>query len=725
MTGLAANNGAGAESPKSDYDGVPGGGPVAWVRGREIKLVGSLRSHKRLAVVVFLLVLILGAPMAWEKGQHLYFSEAVIHVSPRFSRILETDREHVFHSNIQYRQFVEQQVRTIENRAVAEKALEVLGHDRERYWPTVGSPAETVRRLQAELVRSIPDTYLIAIGLVGQSPDGLAPVVNAVAEAYLAKAKENEFFASDDIIESLKREQRLVRQSAEKKSELRLHLAERLGLTVFETKTMNPFDEIVNRTRLALADARQASTRAAASLYAVDPKRGKRGEELLTGFAMEYVVKDYGLNSLQAELNKRNSLLVTKLSGMAEGHPGRQNVEVELGKIQAAIEKARGLVYTQFKRMILDQRRAAVEESKRVEQELERRLDALRSKGVAFAKDYQEGLELGVELEDMRERLRTIRRRISNLERERRAPGFVRLDQRAVKPDVPYKGGRKKSFLFLLAVAGFFAIITPLGVDILWRRVHAASDVMRILGFPPMGWVLDRISPRTWAFAEDQSIRLASTLQRHCAGASIRSLTFTSVKPGGGATTLALELAGRLNELGTRTVVLEANAFKPDVRYLTEPPTPGLLDVIDEGLDLRDAIVPADEVLPDRIGVGSVGDARHLPHVTRVGPVIDELTSLYDLVIVDAPPILISADAELLTALSNGTLLIVEAEGVGQGEVRRASRTLDSLDLDAVGAIVNRVRVYGGSGYMSELLEEYQTGQKRKCPKWMPSWLWR
>ena len=103
------------------------------VTGRSLNPIASLKSHKVLALGIALIFLGVGFPIAWLKGGHTYQATAVIHVSPRFMKNLEEDKELEFQSNSQYRQFVQHQVYTIGRYDIVLEALESLG-DRRNLW---------------------------------------------------------------------------------------------------------------------------------------------------------------------------------------------------------------------------------------------------------------------------------------------------------------------------------------------------------------------------------------------------------------------------------------------------------------------------------------------------------------------------------------------------------------------------------------------------------------
>jgi succinoglycan biosynthesis transport protein ExoP len=95
----------------------------------------------------------------------------------------------------------------------------------------------------------------------------------------------------------------------------------------------------------------------------------------------------------------------------------------------------------------------------------------------------------------------------------------------------------------------------------------------------------------------------------------------------------------------------------------------------------------------------------------------------YDFVLVDIPPILLSADAELLAHSLEHLILVVEAAGITQGELRRAGRQIEKLQPAAVGVLVNRVRPFEGGGYLHNLLVEYLTARKSRDYFTQPAWL--
>ncbi len=66
-----------------------------------IKPFLSLKRHYRVSIILFFLVLVVGLPAVWIKGQSFYSAEAIFHVSPRYMKNLESDSEVELQSNSQ------------------------------------------------------------------------------------------------------------------------------------------------------------------------------------------------------------------------------------------------------------------------------------------------------------------------------------------------------------------------------------------------------------------------------------------------------------------------------------------------------------------------------------------------------------------------------------------------------------------------------------------------
>jgi Mrp family chromosome partitioning ATPase len=700
--------------------------PIA--TGRFKPLV-SLLKHKGLAVVIFLLVCAIGVPVTEIKGVPVYMARATLLVSSNYIPTLESDKSVEMRGIQQYQMYVKQQERLIEREDVLQEVLKLP--EVQKYWPAIPGEAEEQRilRLQQVLqVESKRGNPFIIVSISGSKPAGLDIIINAIVEIYLKKSQEDTLFDSSGritVLQKIKQDlDKVITQSEKRRTEI----AEAIGVTTFKEDSLNPYDQILIESTKALTLARRQRVEAEARLTALTKKQ-VNGKTLLDTIVEEKVANDAVLTSFKKTLTDRRSELLTQSLGLTPKHPSRLRAEQEIAQIDHDIEKATQELYREIYQRLINTNEAEIQQAQRVEIALADEQEKQRDQAKQYVTLYNEALTLNREIDRTYQQLNRVNDRIDFLTIEATAPGFVRLDTPAEKPLFPISGGRKKIALIFLVVAFGLAITIPIFVDLLDGRLRTPGEVHKILGFPPLAWILDRRNRRAQQLAKDSLRRMALALERDWHSHDTDCFVLTAVKPGGGTTTLTLELAHILNDLGVRTLAVELNAFKPDSRFGDEnlEPVRGLTTLLSQddfqSLPPEMLIIAADEYFPDRLPVGETAE-RHLATHGKLRPLFKYLSNYYDLILIDTPPILLSADAELLGKVAGGVILVIEAGVVTPGELKRANHLLERLNPPVVGAILNRVEIYKGGGYFDQLLNEYETGKKKRRG-WLQRLLWK
>jgi Mrp family chromosome partitioning ATPase len=99
-----------------------------------------------------------------------------------------------------------------------------------------------------------------------------------------------------------------------------------------------------------------------------------------------------------------------------------------------------------------------------------------------------------------------------------------------------------------------------------------------------------------------------------------------------------------------------------------------------------------------------------------------DLTTDYDVVIIDAAPILISAETEYLARFADVTILIAEAGTTTKAQLMRASRLLEKLQIPGVASIINKVAYRRASRAIREDLSAFEARMDKTSIKWDPVW---
>ena len=186
---------------------------------------------------------------------------------------------------------------------------------------------------------------------------------------------------------------------------------------------------------------------------------------------------------------------------------------------------------------------------------------------------------------------------------------------------------------------------------------------------------------------------LRVTLCAHRPGESDRRcLLITSATGGEGKTTLAAQLAGRCANAGLMTLLIDADLRRPSLGDLLEVPEgPGFVDVL-----TGDATPEAAMVVIGNAGgfhllpAGTLGqDPSRLFHGDRLGKIINQFRETFDIVIIDAPPVLAVPDALLLGRWTDGAILAVRHDTSRFPLVERANKRMASVGVRVLGAVVN------------------------------------
>lgn len=678
--------------------------------GRGIKPLLSLRKHYRVSAVLWLFLMLLGTPVAWIKGQSHYVAESVFQVSPNYMKNLSADKEVEFQSNSQYREFVNHLSTTVTRYDVLQRALQKLRDAGVAVHPKELSERKFIEKLQKIVyVRAIPDTYMVRIGMEGTSKETLDDIINAVTTSFLETTKVEQLYGSGERLDVLESNAAKLRTEITQLEAQRVPLAEHLGLTTFGENTVNPYDSMLAQAREKRTNASIERAQAEATLQAFLAQRetpSNAGRSL-----MEMRLQDNGLQSLRNEVVKRSEELDRITTGLEDRHPAKKPALTEHAAINQRLQSRE----SEFEKVAFDNTKsrliASVRQTRQVETEIEQTLKTIEGQAASYVRNFQQAMRITGDIRKREQELKEVRDRLNFLETERSAIGFTRLVTPALAPETPRGIGKTKLLLALIALATALAVAGPVILDLLDRRIYTVNEAEKMLGMASAGWQLETRDLPTRLFAGEQTRRFAATLMRNRTRSAQQVFAFTSIKSGGGTTTVVLDSARELQQLGMRVLVLDANSFAAGAAF--KGLQPGLSSYLAGTASLeqiRQTIVHQGETLH---AVAYAGEPETgIQRLDLLNWAIAGWCSEYDFILIDLPPVLVSADAELLIETLGQVILVLEAQAITKGEVMRAKRLLEKMDPQAVGLFVNRVPMFTGSGYFQELITETLTRNK-------------
>lgn len=173
----------------------------------------------------------------------------------------------------------------------------------------------------------------------------------------------------------------------------------------------------------------------------------------------------------------------------------------------------------------------------------------------------------------------------------------------------------------------------------------------------------------------------------------IQSVVVTSPSPAEGKSFAAANLAIAESQLdGNTTLLIDCDFRRPIVHGLFQIDRgPGVTDFLQGKATLQECIrkvagtnlflIPAGEAVVNPLELLNLREMKLL---------LDQLPKLFKWVIVDSPPLLFAADANLMSTLCSGTILVVR---IGSTTVDSVTRAMQSLcENNVLGIVVNGAR---------------------------------
>jgi len=202
------------------------------------------------------------------------------------------------------------------------------------------------------------------------------------------------------------------------------------------------------------------------------------------------------------------------------------------------------------------------------------------------------------------------------------------------------------------------------------------------------------IDPKHPHNAPSEEFRTLRTRLNHMQSLQpIHTAVVTSPSPAEGKSFAAVNLALAEAQLaGNFTLLCDFDFRRPIVHQLFQTDRgPGITDYLQGKCQLHEAMRRIGETNLFIMPAGeAVINPLELLNLKEVKELLDRLPSLFNWIILDSPPLLFAADANLLSTLCHGTILVVR---IGATTIDSVTRAMQSLcQNNVLGIVVNGAR---------------------------------
>jgi capsular exopolysaccharide synthesis family protein len=295
--------------------------------------------------------------------------------------------------------------------------------------------------------------------------------------------------------------------------------------------------------------------------------------------------------------------------------------------------------------------------------------------------------------------------------------------------------GTSKFMIILLAGLVGFSLGTGAAflLEYLDRTIKTTSDVERIFKLPVIGYISEISedgSKSTYVAKSPNSILaenfrlLLSNIEFFRISNPIKTILITSPTQGNGKTTIASNLALTISQEEVDVILVDADLRRPSVhKSLGVPKQPGLSDVIRNKAELQSVEKQwkSEETLKVITAGSKPSSITEVFGSKRISAVLSQLKERYELVIVDAPPLII-ADSYNLASIVDGVVIVMQPGETSDEQAKAIKEQLSRAGAKIIGIVFNKVseetaHSYGDYQYRALYSPKYYGDYISRTPK--------
>jgi len=293
----------------------------------------------------------------------------------------------------------------------------------------------------------------------------------------------------------------------------------------------------------------------------------------------------------------------------------------------------------------------------------------------------------------------------------------AKVISRAVVPGSPYYPQKSVIYTMALFFAAAIGIALSIILELLDNGFRTTKQLEEMLGYPTLGSVPKLSRQDRHEYPHNVAAKKPNSQFGEAVGSIRTSLLLTGVDqvpkvvlvtssvPGEGKTSISLCLSSMAARAGQRVIVVDCDLRRAGLHQtLGVSNNSGLSNYLTGQVELSDVI----DMEPST-GLHYITAGDRVPHPTdllgsqQMYGLLHQLSSSYDLVVLDTPPLLAVSDALVLVREADRTIFVVRWEKTRRDFVAAAMRQLSESGAKIAGLVMSQVdlKKQGSGSYSS------------------------
>ncbi len=581
-------------------------------------------------------------------------------------------------------------------------------------------------------IEQVDDTKIVNINFTSSQPSLAADIANTIVQEFINFAVELRYDATRQASEFLSEQQTLLKSELDEKEKeiqrygedkkiLFLNDAEKTVLGMFESLNSAYMNAILDRIN------KEAFYREIRGMD-VDSIPLSVNNSLLTSLRSEYI-------NLKKEYQ-------TKSKYLRPDHPEMKNLQGSLTTVRdslaAELEKAQEASFNEYQAAMTSERNFEGELEKQRREVLE-----MNSNAVYYN-------SLNAEIQNIRTLLQGLATRQSETLVSARLRGLktsnIKIIDPALVPGTPFSPNKKRNIIMAVILGLFVGTGFAFFVDFLDNTVKGPEEVEKLVGLPSLGVIpalsvnnsndnynylyysqqygeenpgssngheeikeielINHFYPKLHICEDYRTVR-TSILFSH-AGNSPETIVFTSAFPQEGKTSTITNTAISFGQLEKKVLLIDADLRKPRLHKIFEARNRiGLSSCLIGISSVKNAIQETSVenlwLLPSGLHPPNPAE---LINSQKMKEVLEDVKKDFDVVFVDAPPVLAVIDPIIIASLVDAVVLILKEGKTSRKPLVKAVNELGKAQANIIGVVFNEVKLKK-KGYSSPYYKDY------------------
>jgi len=696
-----------------------------------------LRKHQWL-ILTFLLTVVTVVTIATFKMKPVYRASALVEVDKESQNVLPFQTEDAYSEYMDTEDYIETQMEILKSETLALDTIRALDLGRYPEFGGTGGlqlpralaagerrPAILGAFLGRLGVQRVPNSRLIEVSFSAQSPQLAALVVNAHVQDFIEQNFKSKYDATTQASGWLSSELEELRLQVEKSEDARIAYQRENQIWQVDEKQDITTEKLANLSQAVTAAQTELAEKEANYQMALNGDVDALAAMRSDGLVRSLIQHKMDLDEQYAEAVNQYGPNFPKVQRIVDQ---QKQVEADLATARQGVVDGIRQEYETAKQRVALLQDEVNEQKVQADDMAEKLVEYNILEHDADAnKQLYDGLQ-----EKLKEATISAGLRSSN----------IRVVDPALVPTTPSAPQKTRNILLSILVGLVGGIGLAVFREYLDNTVKSPDDIESLTGLPSLAVIpalpdgngrhsrsdgnevpqeltsprvelLSYVQPKSQISEAFRALRTSLLLSQ--AEHPPQVILVTSSLPREGKTTAAVNLAVTFAQLGDRTLIIDSDLRKPGIRRalnLTVGKEGGLSSYLAGVSSLDDVAVPHPAI--GNLSVLTTGPVPPSPadllssHRMREG--LLELRRRFKFIVIDSPPIMAATDAVVLSALTDGVLLVVRSGNTPKEAFTRSRDLLSAVKCRLLGVVLNAVDSSAPDYYYSYRYYPYAYG---------------